>query len=362
MSERAPLIENSAVQIQMPDGHEHHQHKKGFAIINTTYSLPHDHPDHPNNKDHQKHVEFEEVDDDDVEEEVEDLTSKPVVVIASLVILVAYVIVGTIFYRVFEPDWGIVNSLFFIVVTLTTVGYGDPVPTNTVTLLGTVVFILLGVALIGVALGVVGSYLLKRQEDAILSIMEADENEIRAKEAAIDKDMAGVGPLKYLQKLGMYFAVVIVFLAFGTIFFYYDQKDWTWVEAFYFSVVTVTTVGYGDYVPVGDMSRLVCTVYILTGTFAVVAALGAIADLYMDYEQQKACNRLLHKKLTVKSIAAMDGDNDGMVSESEFMEFMLVHLGKVNKDDILDIKQQFKKLDVDGSGQLDQADLEQMIG
>ena len=99
MSERAPLIDNSAVQIQMPDGHEHHQHKKGFAIINTTYSLPHDHPDHPdhpNKKDYQKHVEFEDVDDDDdVEEEVEDLTSKPVVVIASVVILVAYVIVGT---------------------------------------------------------------------------------------------------------------------------------------------------------------------------------------------------------------------------------------------------------------------------
>jgi len=50
---------------------------------------------------------------------------------------------GTVFYRSVE-GWGFVDSLYFCVMTLSTVGYGDLHPTTTVSKLFTMVYILTG--------------------------------------------------------------------------------------------------------------------------------------------------------------------------------------------------------------------------
>ena len=55
----------------------------------------------------------------------------------------ALVLTGTLFYWRFE-DWTIIESLYFCVVTLTTVGYGDLSPTTDVTRIFTIVYILTG--------------------------------------------------------------------------------------------------------------------------------------------------------------------------------------------------------------------------
>lgn len=55
--------------------------------------------------------------------------------------------VGTVFYRVVE-GWSWVDSVYFTVVTLTTVGFGDLHPTHDISKLFTIVFILVGVGFI----------------------------------------------------------------------------------------------------------------------------------------------------------------------------------------------------------------------
>jgi voltage-gated potassium channel len=55
----------------------------------------------------------------------------------------ALVLTGTLFYWRFE-DWSFIESLYFCVVTLTTVGYGDLSPTTTGTQIFTIVYILTG--------------------------------------------------------------------------------------------------------------------------------------------------------------------------------------------------------------------------
>jgi voltage-gated potassium channel len=63
----------------------------------------------------------------------------------------ALVFSGTIFYWRFE-DWTIIESLYFSVVTLATVGYGDLTPTSDETRIFTVIYILTGLGVL-VALG-----------------------------------------------------------------------------------------------------------------------------------------------------------------------------------------------------------------
>ena len=51
------------------------------------------------------------------------------------------------------------------------------------------------------------------------------------------------------------------------------EDDWSWVDSFYFSVVAVTTVGFGDFAPTTDASKLFSVFYILIGVTIVATAL-----------------------------------------------------------------------------------------
>lgn len=66
----------------------------------------------------------------------------------------------------------------------------------------------------------------------------------------------------------------------GTIF-YWRFEDWTIVESLYFSVVTLTTVGFGDFSPTTAGTQLFTIVYILTGLGVLVALLSSVAQQYL---------------------------------------------------------------------------------
>jgi hypothetical protein len=66
--------------------------------------------------------------------------------------------------------------------------------------------------------------------------------------------------------------LAIGLLAVGTVA-YRLLEDWSWVDSAYFSVVAVTTVGFGDLTPSTDASKLFTIVYILSGVTIVTAFL-----------------------------------------------------------------------------------------
>ena len=70
----------------------------------------------------------------------------------------------------------------------------------------------------------------------------------------------------------------------GTLF-YWRFEDWTIIEALYFCVVTLTTVGYGDLHPTSAGTQIFTIVYILTGFGVLVALLTSVAQQYI---RQKA--------------------------------------------------------------------------
>jgi hypothetical protein len=59
-------------------------------------------------------------------------------------------------------------------------------------------------------------------------------------------------------------ASAVALVAVGTIA-YRLLEDWSWVDSLYFSVVAVTTVGFGDLTPSTDSSKLFTVLYILSG-------------------------------------------------------------------------------------------------
>ena len=61
-------------------------------------------------------------------------------------------------------------------------------------------------------------------------------------------------------------------LALGTVVYHF-LEGWSWVDSLYFSVVAVTTVGFGDLSPSTDGSKLFTVVYILLGITVITTYL-----------------------------------------------------------------------------------------
>ncbi len=70
---------------------------------------------------------------------------------------------------------------------------------------------------------------------------------------------------------------------------FHHLEHWTWVESFYFTVVTVTTVGYGDLHPTTDVSRLFTALFILLGV--------SIGAGILSYFGSNAMKRRVNKRL-----------------------------------------------------------------
>ena len=81
--------------------------------------------------------------------------------------------------------------------------------------------------------------------------------------------------------------VVGVLLVSGTVF-YWAAEDWSLVQSLYFSVVTLTTVGYGDLTPTSDYSRIFKIIYILIGVGVLVAFLSSLAKAYIGHKVEIA--------------------------------------------------------------------------
>ena len=80
----------------------------------------------------------------------------------------------------------------------------------------------------------------------------------------------------------------------GTVAFHF-LEHWSYASAFYFSVVTLSTVCYVDLTPTNDTTRLFTAIYILLGAAVALAALGAIGTRYIEKRGLKVKERRKNK-------------------------------------------------------------------
>lgn len=81
-------------------------------------------------------------------------------------------------------------------------------------------------------------------------------------------------------------------LVLGTVFYHYVE-GWSWVDAYYFCVVTLATIGYGDFIPQSDFAKLFTTVYIFVG----IGILTAFVRTFLTHHGKKLMDRYSDKPL-----------------------------------------------------------------
>ena len=77
------------------------------------------------------------------------------------------------------------------------------------------------------------------------------------------------------------FTLFLTVLAGSTIFFRWAE-GWDWVDAYYFSVVTMATVGYGDIAPSTAVGKIGATVLIMVGIGILAVFLQSLAERMVE--------------------------------------------------------------------------------
>jgi len=71
---------------------------------------------------------------------------------------------------------------------------------------------------------------------------------------------------------------VVVILILGSTFYHFAER-WSWVDSLYFSFISLVTVGYGDFVPTSDLSKIFTIFYIANGLGVLVVFVDIYASL-----------------------------------------------------------------------------------
>ena len=88
-------------------------------------------------------------------------------------------------------------------------------------------------------------------------------------------------------------------------------EDWTLLDSLYFSVITASTVGFGDFTPETDIGKIYTMIYVLVTTGLLLLVLSRVAT-------EMIANRVetTRPTLDTNELAADDGKPTGVVRRS----------------------------------------------
>lgn len=278
--------------------------------------------------------------------------------------IVLYVAVAVVAYSlVLERDWTIIDSLYFAITTFSTVGFGDCYPSNDTSRVFTALYAVGGVSCLGVALGVLGSNLIKSQERAMERAGNMSRTQVMIMFTTPDEhepdEQAGSNEAPKWNPGMNRFLVPFCALVIGAFIIAEETSDddWTIASTFYFLTITGCTIGYGDLSPRSQTGRLFAVFYVPLAVMTLGEFLGVIANAIIDYRQASFHHALRTRDLNLRDLEAMDENGDGQVTRAEYLEFMLTAMNKVDQELLDELRSQFDRLDTKGRGTLSSADL-----
>jgi potassium channel subfamily K len=299
---------------------------------------------------------IEQIQSTKVEAKLEEEPGKYLYVIVAS--FVAYLLICAEVY-VWMEDMSHTDAIYLCMITFTTIGYGDLVPTHAVSKFFTCGFVFLNLLIVGQLLDYVVESVVEQRKKASQEFLE---NVFDKEEIDTDADRHNNWVSKeyvalyeaLLRAISMIGGTVVV----GTVFFAFLVDSHNIVDAIYLSCMTVSTVGYGDIVPTNMYARIFGCFYAVGGTLtfgsAVSGFIGALSEYRMLAKNEETLNNSV---LDYETFLKADADGSDSVSKEEFVLFRLTQMGVIPSKLRERAEQQFDRMDADGSGDLTMEDI-----
>ncbi|ONK67423.1 uncharacterized protein A4U43_C06F20100 [Asparagus officinalis] len=273
-------------------------------------------------------------------------------------LLIIYLALGAgCFYLIGDQIRGkktntVLDAFYFVIVTMTTVGYGDLVPESTATKLLACLFVFSGMTIVALFLSKAADYIVEKQEILLVKALHVRN---KAGDARMLREIEA-NRVRYKFLTNAVFLVLLV--AAGTIFLCKVEKL-DLVDAFYCVCCTITTLGYGDKSFSSEGGRVFAVFWILTSCICLAQFFLYLAEVYTERRQHLLAKWVLTRRMTFVDLEAADLDEDGVVGAAEFIIYKLKEMGKISQEDIALVMEEFEDLDVDQSGAISASDLAQ---
>mmetsp|Transcript_70537 Transcript_70537/g.206432 ORF Transcript_70537/g.206432 Transcript_70537/m.206432 type:complete len:382 (+) Transcript_70537:143-1288(+) len=291
------------------------------------------------------------------------------------------------------------EALYIMVQILTTVGYGDECPAKDGGFIFTSIFVLTAVGVLSSIVSAVTEVVISTQDRLIKDTLgKVDMGELknhirdRLSRSNINEDSPKDGQSRVLvpedgpeirpksstrvgfqasaldmhpSTTGFIRAALIwlVFVIAGVLFYInYPGEEFEVIEAIYMSIITLTTVGFGDMTPRTRGGRIFAIFWMLFGVASFANMVGKFAACSMAQDRIR--------KLDADTLLDIQADDfyrknhppsaDGRppkVTRADFVMFMMKQMGILDESIVETLSQNFDDLDRDGSGYLDTADI-----
>jgi len=94
------------------------------------------------------------------------------------------------------------------------------------------------------------------------------------------------------------FLIVVVLLGTGTIYYSYAE-GWSYIDSFYFSTMTLTTIGFGDLAPTSPAAKIFTSIYALLGIGIMLYILSTVIGVFV-FKQGRYFDRLFFPARKIK--------------------------------------------------------------
>ncbi|RXG74044.1 Open rectifier potassium channel protein 1 [Armadillidium vulgare] len=140
----------------------------------------------------------------------------------------------------YNYPWSFIDALYFSMTVVTTIGYGHISPTTSCGRIICIIYATVGIPLTMMFLTWTSDFF----GEILFRLFKAKVD----KEKQTSKVFIGLGTMFYI------IVGFVVFIFFPAIVFIHTE-DWTYLESVYYAFITLTTIGFGDFVTARDMEE-----------------------------------------------------------------------------------------------------------
>jgi hypothetical protein len=300
-----------------------------------------------------------------------------------------------VFMGMYIEGWRFLTSLYVVVQLMTTIGYGDFAITHNSMRLFVCAMVLCSLVIISFVANILGDYMTKRHFDRLAGAIEELEERVRTSglgsrslaesftshgELGDDVESQGDGAehrrsITFHKAINLLIATVpaTTDILFGTLFYgTYEacacgygrsaipgcREDEgydvcvetggyvkTYLTAFYMAVITLTTVGIGDFSPRTKLGRALAVPWILIGVGSMAHWLKELSSFFFETEMAA---KELNEEVDRQMFDQIDKDGSGTLSRAEYRGFILVKHGFVSQEVLEKIDRNYDRLDLSG--------------